>query len=153
MVKSSYVYPKDAEAPPCGMDDMTNLAYFHEPVVLQNLKSRFDINEDYGDYDSDDGDFGSEPLREVDPYYNPEEYADLWGFNTKSNTKYTKKCCFDGLRVRILILILFPFFSLFLLLLLLSSKGFLFGTGQKSFKRYCVAQFFCGLHLVARTAL
>ncbi|XP_011080138.1 myosin-6-like [Sesamum indicum] len=46
-VKSSNVYPKDAEAPPCGVDDMTKLAYLHEPGVLDNLKSRYDINEIY----------------------------------------------------------------------------------------------------------
>ncbi|KAG8370850.1 hypothetical protein BUALT_Bualt13G0026200 [Buddleja alternifolia] len=47
IVKSSNVYPKDAEAPPCGVDDMTKLAYLHEPGVLDNLKSRYDINEIY----------------------------------------------------------------------------------------------------------
>ncbi|KAL3620549.1 hypothetical protein CASFOL_035461 [Castilleja foliolosa] len=47
VVKSSNVYPKDAEAPPCGVDDMTKLAYLHEPGVLHNLKSRYDINEIY----------------------------------------------------------------------------------------------------------
>ncbi|EPS72869.1 hypothetical protein M569_01887, partial [Genlisea aurea] len=47
LVKSSNVYPKDAEAPPCGVDDMTKLAYLHEPGVLHNLKSRYDINEIY----------------------------------------------------------------------------------------------------------
>ena len=41
------VYPKDPEAPQCGVDDMTKLAYLHEPGVLQNLKSRYDINEIY----------------------------------------------------------------------------------------------------------
>lgn len=45
--KVSKVYPKDAEAPPCGVDDMTKLAYLHEPGVLQNLRSRYDINEIY----------------------------------------------------------------------------------------------------------
>ncbi|XXG61768.1 hypothetical protein AAC387_Pa05g0296 [Persea americana] len=43
----SSVYPKDAEAPPCGVDDMTKLAYLHEPGVLQNLRSRYDLNEIY----------------------------------------------------------------------------------------------------------
>ncbi|XXG90609.1 hypothetical protein AAC387_Pa12g2336 [Persea americana] len=43
----SNVYPKDAEAPHCGVDDMTKLAYLHEPGVLQNLKSRYDMNEIY----------------------------------------------------------------------------------------------------------
>ncbi|KAL5796425.1 hypothetical protein ACOSQ2_001245 [Xanthoceras sorbifolium] len=46
-VKTSNVYPKDAEAPQCGVDDMTKLAYLHEPGVLQNLKSRYDMNEIY----------------------------------------------------------------------------------------------------------
>ncbi|CAA3019655.1 myosin-6 isoform X1 [Olea europaea subsp. europaea] len=41
------VYPKDPEAPPCGVDDMTKLSYLHEPGVLQNLKSRYDMNEIY----------------------------------------------------------------------------------------------------------
>ncbi|KAG1354825.1 Myosin-6 [Cocos nucifera] len=45
--KVSSVYPKDAEASPCGVDDMTKLAYLHEPGVLQNLKSRYDMNEIY----------------------------------------------------------------------------------------------------------
>ncbi|MQM03569.1 hypothetical protein Taro_036360 [Colocasia esculenta] len=43
----SKIYPKDAEASPCGVDDMTKLAYLHEPGVLQNLKSRYDMNEIY----------------------------------------------------------------------------------------------------------
>ncbi|KAF3436048.1 hypothetical protein FNV43_RR23140 [Rhamnella rubrinervis] len=47
VVKASNVYPKDAEAPPCGVDDMTKLAYLHEPGVLDNLRSRYDINEIY----------------------------------------------------------------------------------------------------------
>ncbi|GMP90508.1 hypothetical protein CsSME_00041604 [Camellia sinensis var. sinensis] len=47
IVKASNAYPKDAEAPPCGVDDMTRLAYLHEPGVLYNLKSRYDINEIY----------------------------------------------------------------------------------------------------------
>ncbi|KAL1550095.1 myosin-6-like [Salvia divinorum] len=47
VVRSSNVYPKDADAPSCGVDDMTKLAYLHEPGVLQNLKSRYDINEIY----------------------------------------------------------------------------------------------------------
>ncbi|XP_047308351.1 myosin-6-like [Impatiens glandulifera] len=46
-VKSNTIYPKDAEAPACGVDDMTKLAYLHEPGVLQNLRSRYDINEIY----------------------------------------------------------------------------------------------------------
>lgn len=47
VTKASNAYPKDAEAPPCGLDDMTKLAYLHEPGVLQNLKSRYDMNEIY----------------------------------------------------------------------------------------------------------
>ncbi|XWS76162.1 hypothetical protein CRYUN_Cryun01aG0152800 [Craigia yunnanensis] len=46
-VKASNVYPKDAEASQCGVDVMTKLAYLHEPGVLQNLRSRYDINEIY----------------------------------------------------------------------------------------------------------
>ncbi|KAJ6824987.1 myosin-6-like [Iris pallida] len=45
--KASSVYAKDPYAPPCGVDDMTKLAYLHEPGVLQNLKSRYDLNEIY----------------------------------------------------------------------------------------------------------
>ncbi|XP_071738132.1 myosin-6-like [Rutidosis leptorrhynchoides] len=47
VAKASNVHPKDAEAPPCGVDDMTKLAYLHEPGVLSNLRSRYDINEIY----------------------------------------------------------------------------------------------------------
>ncbi|KAI5649888.1 hypothetical protein M9H77_35893 [Catharanthus roseus] len=43
----SSVLPKDVEAPECGVDDMTKLAYLHEPGVLQNLRSRYDMNEIY----------------------------------------------------------------------------------------------------------
>ncbi|KAJ4913431.1 Myosin-14 [Raphanus sativus] len=46
-VKVSNAYPKDVEAPASGVDDMTRLAYLHEPGVLENMKSRFDINEIY----------------------------------------------------------------------------------------------------------
>lgn len=46
-VKLSNAYPKDVEAPASGVDDMTRLAYLHEPGVLQNMRSRFDINEIY----------------------------------------------------------------------------------------------------------
>ncbi|XP_015887580.3 myosin-6 isoform X2 [Ziziphus jujuba] len=45
--KRSHIFPKDPEFPPCGVDDMTKLAYLHEPGVLQNLKCRYDINEIY----------------------------------------------------------------------------------------------------------
>ncbi|KAL5706011.1 Myosin-6 [Ranunculus cassubicifolius] len=47
VAKASAVYPKDAEAPQCGVDDMTKLAYLHEPGVLQNIRSRYDMNEIY----------------------------------------------------------------------------------------------------------
>ncbi|RAL43433.1 hypothetical protein DM860_012574 [Cuscuta australis] len=47
VAKVSKIYHKDAEAPPCGVDDMTKLAYLHEPGVLQNIKSRYDMNEIY----------------------------------------------------------------------------------------------------------
>ncbi|KAK9082960.1 hypothetical protein Scep_029431 [Stephania cephalantha] len=43
----SHIYPKDTELPQCGVDDMTKLAYLHEPGVLQNIKSRYDMNEIY----------------------------------------------------------------------------------------------------------
>lgn len=41
------VYPKDTEAPPGGVDDMTKLSYLHEPGVLQNLATRYQLNEIY----------------------------------------------------------------------------------------------------------
>ncbi|XP_024031293.1 myosin-6 isoform X1 [Morus notabilis] len=47
VAKISNVYPKDPEFPPCGVDDMTRLAYLHEPGVLHNLKCRYDISEIY----------------------------------------------------------------------------------------------------------
>jgi myosin-5 len=31
----------------CGVEDMTRLAYLHEPGVLRNLKSRYGMNEIY----------------------------------------------------------------------------------------------------------
>ncbi|CAL0310840.1 unnamed protein product [Lupinus luteus] len=43
----SSIYPKDTEAPPAGVDDMTKLAYLHEPGVLYNLSCRFSLNEIY----------------------------------------------------------------------------------------------------------
>ncbi|KAJ7949059.1 Myosin [Quillaja saponaria] len=43
----SGIYPKDTEAPPAGVDDMTKLAYLHEPGVLYNLACRFSLNEIY----------------------------------------------------------------------------------------------------------
>ncbi|KAJ4792621.1 hypothetical protein LUZ62_043867 [Rhynchospora pubera] len=43
----SKLYPKDTEAPAGGVDDMTKLSYLHEPGVLQNLASRYELNEIY----------------------------------------------------------------------------------------------------------
>ncbi|KAK1257290.1 hypothetical protein QJS04_geneDACA024565 [Acorus gramineus] len=43
----SKVYPEDTEAPPGGVDDMTKLSYLHEPGVLQNLATRYELNEIY----------------------------------------------------------------------------------------------------------
>lgn len=47
VAKSSGVYPKDAEFPSSGVDDMTKLAYLHEPGVLLNLKCRYESDEIY----------------------------------------------------------------------------------------------------------
>lgn len=47
VVKVSDTFPKDMEVPPSGVTDMTTLAYLHEPGVLQNLKSRYHIDEIY----------------------------------------------------------------------------------------------------------
>ncbi|CAN6478842.1 unnamed protein product [Victoria cruziana] len=43
----SKTFPKDMEAPPAGVDDMTKLSYLHEPGVLQNLATRYELNEIY----------------------------------------------------------------------------------------------------------
>ncbi|XP_009411029.3 myosin-11-like [Musa acuminata AAA Group] len=43
----SKIYPKDMETPPGGVDDMTKLSYLHEPGVLQNLSTRYQLNEIY----------------------------------------------------------------------------------------------------------
>ncbi|KAI6679691.1 hypothetical protein NL676_033572 [Syzygium grande] len=43
----SKVYPKDMEALPGGVDDMTKLSYLHEPGVLHNLAMRYELNEIY----------------------------------------------------------------------------------------------------------
>jgi myosin V len=43
----SKVFPMDMEAPPGGVDDMTRLSYLHEPGVLQNLATRYELNEIY----------------------------------------------------------------------------------------------------------
>lgn len=47
VVNASSVYPKDPDAPPSGVEDMTRLAYLHEPGVLENLKCRYNMNEIY----------------------------------------------------------------------------------------------------------
>ncbi|GJV21300.1 myosin-11 isoform X1 [Tanacetum coccineum] len=47
VAKLSNVYPKDMEAPAGGVDDMTKLSYLHEPGVLQNLRTRYELNEIY----------------------------------------------------------------------------------------------------------
>ncbi|XP_024016781.1 myosin-10 [Eutrema salsugineum] len=47
VAKVNAVYPKDPEFPEHGVDDMTKLAYLHEPGVLLNLKSRYNANEIY----------------------------------------------------------------------------------------------------------
>ncbi|XP_051118886.1 myosin-11-like [Andrographis paniculata] len=45
--KLSSTYPKDEDAPAGGVDDMTKLSYLHEPGVLQNLATRYQLNEIY----------------------------------------------------------------------------------------------------------
>nr|VDD08509.1 unnamed protein product [Brassica rapa] len=47
VAKVNVVYPKDPEFPELGVDDMTKLAYLHEPGLLLNLKCRYDSNEIY----------------------------------------------------------------------------------------------------------
>ncbi|GAB4842593.1 hypothetical protein Ancab_012569 [Ancistrocladus abbreviatus] len=47
VTKISKVFPKDTEAPPGGVEDMTRLSYLHEPGVLQNLGTRYELNEIY----------------------------------------------------------------------------------------------------------
>ncbi|XP_048621165.1 myosin-10-like [Brassica napus] len=47
VAKANAVYPKDPEFPELGVDDMTKLAYLHEPGVLLNLKARYNANEIY----------------------------------------------------------------------------------------------------------
>ncbi|KAK7852073.1 myosin-17 [Quercus suber] len=46
----SKVFAKNTEAPPGGVDDMTKLSYLHEPGVLQNLATRYELNEIYVSY-------------------------------------------------------------------------------------------------------
>ncbi|CAH2063713.1 unnamed protein product [Thlaspi arvense] len=43
----SKLHPKDAEAPSEGVEDMTRLSYLHEPAVLDNLATRYEMNEIY----------------------------------------------------------------------------------------------------------
>ncbi|KAI7982475.1 Myosin-11 [Camellia lanceoleosa] len=47
VAKISQIYPKDMEVPPGGVDDMTKLSYLHAPGVLQNLSTRYQLNEIY----------------------------------------------------------------------------------------------------------
>ncbi|KAJ7567450.1 hypothetical protein O6H91_02G148000 [Diphasiastrum complanatum] len=43
----SNVHAKDTDAQPGGVDDMTKLAYLHEPGLLHNLASRYELDEIY----------------------------------------------------------------------------------------------------------
>ncbi|KAH0664455.1 hypothetical protein KY285_029466 [Solanum tuberosum] len=43
----SKTHPKDEDAPDGGVDDMTELSYLHEPGVLHNLATRYQLNEIY----------------------------------------------------------------------------------------------------------
>jgi len=52
VAKLNNVYPKDPEFPELGVDDMTKLAYLHEPGVLLNLKCRYNANEIYVSFNS-----------------------------------------------------------------------------------------------------
>lgn len=47
IAKLSKLYPKDDEAPSEGVEDMTRLSYLHEPAVLDNLATRYGLNEIY----------------------------------------------------------------------------------------------------------
>ncbi|KAF5188692.1 Myosin-11 [Thalictrum thalictroides] len=47
VAKLSKIYPKNMEAPFGGVDDMTKLSYLHEPGVLQNLSTRYELDEIY----------------------------------------------------------------------------------------------------------
>ncbi|CAI5504315.1 unnamed protein product, partial [Closterium sp. Naga37s-1] len=42
-----HIHPKDPDAPSGGVDDMTKLAYLHEPGVLHNLAVRYALDEIY----------------------------------------------------------------------------------------------------------
>ncbi|CAA0823240.1 Myosin-11 [Striga hermonthica] len=43
----SKIHVKDEDAPPDGVDDMTKLSYLHEPGVLHNLSTRYQLNKIY----------------------------------------------------------------------------------------------------------
>ncbi|XP_022771232.1 myosin-9-like [Durio zibethinus] len=45
--KLSKLYPEDEEAPAGCVDDMTKLSYLHEPAVLYNLCTRYEMNKIY----------------------------------------------------------------------------------------------------------
>ncbi|XP_022156587.1 myosin-11 isoform X2 [Momordica charantia] len=47
VVKMSNIYPRDAEGPTTGIDDMTKMSYLNEPGLLHNLAIRYAINEIY----------------------------------------------------------------------------------------------------------
>ena len=47
VVDISNAHPKDTETLPRGVDDMTKLAYLHEPGVLHIFSTRYEINEIY----------------------------------------------------------------------------------------------------------
>ncbi|KAL1329764.1 hypothetical protein HN51_046946 [Arachis hypogaea] len=65
----SKLHPKDEDAPPNGVDDMTKLAYLHEPGVLYNLKNRYDINEIYT--------YTGNILIAINPFKNIEDLYDV----------------------------------------------------------------------------
>ncbi|KAL8523094.1 hypothetical protein ACS0TY_013167 [Phlomoides rotata] len=43
----SRIHPKDEETPADGLEDMTKLSYLHEPGVLHNLATRYQLNKIY----------------------------------------------------------------------------------------------------------
>ena len=47
VVDISNAHPKDTKELPGGVDDMTKLAYLHEPGVLHNFSTRYELNEIY----------------------------------------------------------------------------------------------------------
>ena len=47
VVDISNAHPKYTEALPGGVDDMTKPAYLHEPRVLHNLSTRYELNKIY----------------------------------------------------------------------------------------------------------